>query len=251
MRIGGSCRLSITCFLSIINIGESNMKITKQDIGRRVLINGKIGTEDFVNEPGKLVYIDSFDNVAPYAIEFDNSRDCFHVCHRYAKSKHGWWVDKKHITFTEESNEPVKTYSGLDIHLPEVQALVGQSVLYSDDTIDWKGPFTLKAIKFINIRKFISETEWENSFIYIKTISNLSILNCPFCQSKNVFVRIPIADGEEYSVICNNCKAHGPSKQTNEEAIKAWNRKDDDFVMPVPVVARYKATLTKEDKEVK
>lgn len=36
-------------------------------------------------------------------------------------------------------------------------------------------------------------------------------------------------EGENsYQVYCHDCEAHGPSAETEEEAIRLWNETDDD-----------------------
>lgn len=50
---------------------------------------------------------------------------------------------------------------------------------------------------------------------------------CPHCGYD--FVRMTYSyssnDGTIYSIICNRCKARGPEKETQEEAISAWNER--------------------------
>ena len=47
---------------------------------------------------------------------------------------------------------------------------------------------------------------------------------CPFCKSEDVYL---VSETEiEYNwVYCKNCEAAGPMKETEEEAIEAWNRR--------------------------
>lgn len=47
---------------------------------------------------------------------------------------------------------------------------------------------------------------------------------CPFCEGENLAILGPIpAFG--YWVSCNNCRILGPSYDTQEEVIEAWNRR--------------------------
>lgn len=48
---------------------------------------------------------------------------------------------------------------------------------------------------------------------------------CPFCGDKTVYV---YWREEQYFVSCNNCDCEGGKQDTQEEAIKAWNRRADD-----------------------
>lgn len=51
----------------------------------------------------------------------------------------------------------------------------------------------------------------------------MKLKKCPFCGTKNV-----IAAGGTATppfVRCNDCGATGPTRQTYEEAIEAWNRR--------------------------
>lgn len=54
---------------------------------------------------------------------------------------------------------------------------------------------------------------------------------CPFCKSENceTFTHVAmteygLATGSRY-VMCRNCKCQGPEKDSEEEAVKAWNRR--------------------------
>lgn len=52
---------------------------------------------------------------------------------------------------------------------------------------------------------------------------------CPFCKGKRHQVRTV---WQTYKfVACLNCKAGGPVRKTEEEAIDAWNDRDDQLKM--------------------
>ncbi len=51
---------------------------------------------------------------------------------------------------------------------------------------------------------------------------------CPFCRcySQSIREAEPVIEGEpsgEYYVLCKECDARGPTKDTREEAEAAWN----------------------------
>lgn len=48
-----------------------------------------------------------------------------------------------------------------------------------------------------------------------------SISNCPWCD-KSASLTTDLLD--TYWVACNNCNASGPSRETGNDAIRAWNR---------------------------
>lgn len=49
---------------------------------------------------------------------------------------------------------------------------------------------------------------------------------CPFCGGTNL--TIINVYGEEYYVDCSTCTTCGPGGETEEEAIKAWNRRVEE-----------------------
>ena len=49
---------------------------------------------------------------------------------------------------------------------------------------------------------------------------------CPFCGGKDF--EVVSVYGGEYYVDCLNCTTCGPSGETYEEAIEAWNRRCED-----------------------
>ena len=49
---------------------------------------------------------------------------------------------------------------------------------------------------------------------------------CPFCGGKELSVISVL--GEDYYVECSSCTTCGPSGETYEEAIEAWNRRAED-----------------------
>jgi len=49
---------------------------------------------------------------------------------------------------------------------------------------------------------------------------------CPFCGIKNDFSEIfNIKGSDEFHVICTNCSSAGPYGETEQEAIKLWNKR--------------------------
>ena len=49
---------------------------------------------------------------------------------------------------------------------------------------------------------------------------------CPFCGGKDL--QVVNVYGEDYYVDCQTCTTCGPSADTYEEAIEAWNRRAED-----------------------
>jgi len=198
------------------------MEITEKDIGRRVLVNGKVDEETFTKELGTIKYIDSCYNIG---VEFDKARNSLHTCSGFTEENRGWWVREEHITFVEDEKKTEKAYSGLDVDLPEVQALIGKEVMFSDNGIKWLGPFKLKKFDPLDNYKFVKE--FLVNYNYIKTIPEPFISNCYFCGSSATSVittYTSVKDKVDVNVRCKACEADGPRKPTKEAAIKAWNK---------------------------
>jgi hypothetical protein len=78
------------------------MKITKADIGRRVVVNGEVSGIVFKNEYGVIVN-ESYED---YGIQFDNYNPKLHDLG--GKEGHGWYVDKDKVTFIDKENKENK-----------------------------------------------------------------------------------------------------------------------------------------------
>ena len=56
---------------------------------------------------------------------------------------------------------------------------------------------------------------------------DIPIKKCPYCGYD--FARMTYSystnDGTIYSIICNSCKSRGPEKETQEDAVVAWNER--------------------------
>jgi Lar family restriction alleviation protein len=48
-----------------------------------------------------------------------------------------------------------------------------------------------------------------------------SLKSCPFCCSDDLFTQSALGRRQ---VVCETCEASGPTEETDEEAIEAWNR---------------------------
>ena len=54
------------------------------------------------------------------------------------------------------------------------------------------------------------------------------LLKCPFCGHKKIEVYVENYDLDSsviYSRICVKCRANGPWKDTEQQAIDAWNKR--------------------------
>jgi Lar family restriction alleviation protein len=49
----------------------------------------------------------------------------------------------------------------------------------------------------------------------------MSLKPCPFCCSDDLFTQAALGCRQ---VVCETCEASGPTEETDEEAIEAWNR---------------------------
>ena len=54
------------------------------------------------------------------------------------------------------------------------------------------------------------------------TKTNWVIANCPFCGCDEAIV---LDECDCWSVLCNACDAEGPPRQTEEQAVSAWNKR--------------------------
>jgi len=64
----------------------------------------------------------------------------------------------------------------------------------------------------------------------VRLRKNMKIRVCPFCRNKDLF-SIPIDSrfGNDVKYVeCLDCHAHGPLATTDEEAVKAWNKRTYD-----------------------
>lgn len=51
--------------------------------------------------------------------------------------------------------------------------------------------------------------------------------SCPFCGHTNIQVFVEYKDdgGYVYAMVCTKCMANGPWKDTEQQAIDAWNKR--------------------------
>jgi len=109
--------------------------ITKEDEGRRVLVNGEVAGELFNDSKGTIVYFFDFSDVI--GIRFDEYRANFHDCNGDCDKGHGWYVYEENIKLVDVtvsgiqkgSLEPQK-YSSLEAVLKDAlsQANSGKGV---------------------------------------------------------------------------------------------------------------------------
>lgn len=69
----------------------------------------------------------------------------------------------------------------------------------------------------------------------------MKLKNCQFCKSK--YSKIARFGTTTINVFCNDCRAVGPVKQTEQEAIKAWNTSpiEDELVEALEEIANNEA----------
>lgn len=74
-----------------------------------------------------------------------------------------------------------------------------------------------------------SECAAFNNAVEDKPMTNADRMNelrkCPFCGGEELTISSIL--GEHY-IVCDTCTCAGPGAWTEQEAIEAWNRRDDD-----------------------
>jgi hypothetical protein len=81
------------------------MKITKNNIGKRVIVNGKVSGVTFNNEKGTIVNETPID----YSIVFDNYNSKLHNLCGVCKIGHGWVIGKDRcVVFIDKENKKEK-----------------------------------------------------------------------------------------------------------------------------------------------